>query len=94
MSAGNPTSAQGDPADAVILAKGLTKRFGDVVAVDHLDLRVRRAEVYGFLGPNGCGKSTTIRMLCGLLTASEGRCPYLAINYRPKPRRSSAASAT
>ena len=77
MSAGNPTSAQGDPADAVILAKGLTKRFGDVVAVDHLDLRVRRAEVYGFLGPNGCGKSTTIRMLCGLLTASEGSVSVL-----------------
>ncbi|MEP6880543.1 MAG: ABC transporter ATP-binding protein [Dokdonella sp.] len=55
-----------------MVAKGLTKRFGDVTAVDHLDLRVRRAEVYGFLGPNGSGKSTTIRMLCGLLTASEG----------------------
>ncbi len=58
--------------DAVIVARGLTRRFGDVVAVDHLDLTVRRAEVYGFLGPNGCGKSTTIRMLCGLLGASEG----------------------
>ena len=73
----NPTSSQGDSTDAVIVAKGLTKRFGDVVAVDHLDLRVRRAEVYGFLGPNGCGKSTTIRMLCGLLTASEGSVSVL-----------------
>lgn len=61
-----------DDEQAVIVARGLTKRFGDLTAVDHLDLRVRRAEVYGFLGPNGCGKSTTIRMLCGLLTASEG----------------------
>ena len=68
---------QHDPNEAVIVAKGLTKRFGDVVAVDHLDLRVRRAEVYGFLGPNGCGKSTTIRMLCGLLTASEGSVTVL-----------------
>ncbi len=56
----------------VIKARGLTKRFGDLVAVDRLDLTVRRGEVYGFLGPNGCGKSTTIRMLCGLLTPSEG----------------------
>lgn len=66
------TSTARESTEAVIVAKGLTKRFGAVTAVDHLDLRVRRAEVYGFLGPNGCGKSTTIRMLCGLLTASEG----------------------
>ena len=58
--------------DAVIVAHGLTKRFGSLVAVDGLDLEVRRAEVYGFLGPNGCGKSTTIRMLCGLLEPSAG----------------------
>ncbi len=70
-------SARPDPNEAVIVAKGLSKRFGDVVAVDHLDLRVRRAEVYGFLGPNGCGKSTTIRMLCGLLSASEGSVSVL-----------------
>ena len=69
--------ARGDSMEAVIVAKGLTKRFGHVTAVDHLDLRVRRAEVYGFLGPNGCGKSTTIRMLCGLLTASEGSVSVL-----------------
>ena len=63
--------------DAVIVAHGLTKRFGNLVAVDHLDLSVRRAEVYGFLGPNGCGKSTTIRMLCGLLDPSEGEIEVL-----------------
>ena len=61
----------------VIKARGLTKRFGDLIAVDHLDLSVRRGEVYGFLGPNGCGKSTTIRMLCGLLTPSEGDAEVL-----------------
>jgi len=59
-------------AEPVILARGLTKEFGKLVAVDHLDLTVRRAEVYGFLGPNGCGKSTTIRMLCGLLEPTSG----------------------
>jgi len=58
--------------EAVIVAHGLTKQFGKLVAVDHLDLRVRRADVYGFLGPNGSGKSTTIRMLCGLLDPTSG----------------------
>jgi ABC-2 type transport system ATP-binding protein len=55
-----------------IVARGLTKRFGKLVAVDHIDLTVARAQVYGFLGPNGSGKSTTIRMLCGLMLPSEG----------------------
>jgi ABC-2 type transport system ATP-binding protein len=55
-----------------IVAHGLTKRFGELVAVDHVDLTVARAQVYGFLGPNGSGKSTTIRMLCGLLLPTSG----------------------
>ena len=63
--------------DLVIRARGLSKRFGELTAVDHLDLSVPRAEVFGFLGPNGCGKSTTIRMLCGLLQPSEGEVEVL-----------------
>jgi len=55
-----------------IVARGLTKKFGELVAVDHVDLTVARAQVYGFLGPNGSGKSTTIRMLCGLLLPTSG----------------------
>jgi ABC-2 type transport system ATP-binding protein len=62
-----------------IVARGLTRRFGDLVAVDHVDLTVPRAQVYGFLGPNGSGKSTTIRMLCGLLTPSEGEIEVLGL---------------
>jgi len=58
---------------AVIEVEGLTKRFGGKVAVDHVSLAVRRGQIYGFLGPNGSGKTTTIRMLCGLLTPDEGR---------------------
>lgn len=58
--------------DNAITARGLTKTFGALTAVDSIDLTVRRREVYGFLGPNGSGKSTTIRMLCGLLQPTRG----------------------
>jgi ABC-2 type transport system ATP-binding protein len=63
--------------ETAIHARGLTKRFGHVAAVDGLDLTVRRREVYGFLGPNGSGKSTTIRMLCGLLNPTAGEIDVL-----------------
>ena len=63
--------------DIVIEARGLTKRFGDFTAVDHVDLDVPKGRIYGFLGPNGSGKSTTIRMLCGLLTPTEGTANVL-----------------
>ena len=62
-----------------IRARGLTRRFGGLVAVDHVDLEDPRRHVYGFLGPNGSGKSTTIRMLCGLLTPSEGEIEVLGL---------------
>jgi ABC-2 type transport system ATP-binding protein len=65
--------------DTAIHARGLSKRFGQVVAVDGLDLTVRRREVYGFLGPNGSGKSTTIRMLCGLMNPSSGDIDVLGL---------------
>ncbi|ABO59217.1 ribosome-associated ATPase/putative transporter RbbA [Burkholderia sp. SIMBA_043] len=55
-----------------IEADGLTMRFGEFVAVDHVSLQIRRGEIFGFLGSNGCGKSTTMKMLTGLLPASEG----------------------
>ncbi|HHK0128614.1 TPA: ribosome-associated ATPase/putative transporter RbbA, partial [Pseudomonas aeruginosa] len=57
-----------------IEAEGLTCRFGDFVAVDHVSFRIERGEIFGFLGSNGCGKSTTMKMLTGLLPASEGTC--------------------
>jgi len=59
--------------DQVVIAQGLTKRFGTFTAVERLDLSIAKGEVVGFIGPNGAGKSTTIRMLCGLLTPSGGR---------------------
>jgi ABC-2 type transport system ATP-binding protein len=60
-----------------IRARGLTRKFGSLTAVDKLDLNVARAQVYGFLGPNGSGKSTTIRMLCGLLLPTSGEIEVL-----------------
>ena len=53
--------------------EGLTKRFGDKTVVDHFSMQVPRGQIYGFLGPNGSGKTTTIRMICGLLTPDAGR---------------------
>ncbi|QDQ86463.1 ribosome-associated ATPase/putative transporter RbbA [Alcaligenaceae bacterium SJ-26] len=62
-----------DDEDIAIEAQDLTMRFGKFVAVDHVSFRIRRGEIFGFLGSNGCGKSTTMKMLTGLLPASEGR---------------------
>ena len=65
--------------DLAIRARGLTRIFGTLVAVDHVDLSVPRGRVYGFLGPNGSGKSTTLRMLCGLLTPTSGDVEVLGL---------------
>ncbi|WP_318478770.1 ABC transporter ATP-binding protein [Photobacterium leiognathi] len=62
-----------------IITKGLTRKFGDFVAVDNLNLTVPRGAIYGFLGPNGCGKSTTLRMLTGLLTPTSGNVNVLGL---------------
>jgi ribosome-dependent ATPase len=58
--------------EVIIEAHGLTQRFGSFTAVDHVSFRIERGEIYGFLGANGCGKSTTMKMLCGLLPPTEG----------------------
>ena len=66
-----PLAADGN--DIAIEARDLTMRFGDFTAVDHVSFRIRRGEIFGFLGSNGCGKTTTMKMLTGLLPASEGQ---------------------
>ena len=58
-------------------AHGLTKRFGDFTAVDHVSFTIQKGEIFGFLGSNGCGKSTTMKMLTGLLEATEGAATLL-----------------
>jgi ABC-2 type transport system ATP-binding protein len=72
--------------DYAIRARGLTRQFGDLVAVSDLDLDVPRAGIYGFLGPNGSGKSTTIRMLCGLLTPTRGSATVLGLDIAGSTR--------
>lgn len=69
----------------VLEAKGLTKRYGDFVAVDHLNLSIRRGEVFGLLGPNGAGKTTTILMLLGLTEPSEGEVRVLGFDPARQP---------
>ncbi len=69
----SPSARQGDQTAAAIRTEGLSKRYGDTLALDGLDLTVRRGEVYGYLGPNGAGKTTTIRLLLGLHRPSAGR---------------------
>ena len=68
--------------DFAIDVRGLSKAFGDKRVVDGLDLRVERGAIYGFLGPNGSGKTTSIRMLCGLLTADAGSGTCLGLDVR------------
>jgi ABC-2 type transport system ATP-binding protein len=58
--------------ESIIETRGLTKRFGTLTAVDHLDLTVAKGEIFGLVGPDGAGKTTTLRMLCGLMDPSEG----------------------
>jgi ABC-2 type transport system ATP-binding protein len=73
--------------DAVILTEGLTRRFGSFVAVDHLNLEVQAGQVLGYLGPNGSGKTTTIRMLLGLLHPSEGWAQVLGYDIATQPEQ-------
>src|SRR5512142_3128273 len=68
-----PSPAIFPPPDAAIAMLGLTRTFGQKVAVNGLTLAVRRGEFFGFLGPNGAGKSTTIKMLVGLLRPTSGK---------------------
>jgi len=74
-------------ADLAIDVRGLTKAFGGRTVVDNIDLAVPRGQVCGFLGPNGSGKTTTIRMLCGLLEVDAGEGTCLGYDIRHEARR-------
>lgn len=70
----------------VIDVQGLTKRYGRFTAVDGISFQVSRGEIFGFLGPNGVGKTSTIRILTGLSRASEGKCQVLGQEMTPDNR--------
>jgi ABC-2 type transport system ATP-binding protein len=77
-----PVGSGGTKNDRVIAVEGLSKSFGGKLVVDAIDIDVRRGQVFGFLGPNGSGKTTTIRMLCGLLTPDAGSGTCLGYDIR------------
>jgi ribosome-dependent ATPase len=79
-----PPLADGGDEKIAIEARDLTMRFGDFTAVDHVNFRIRRGEIFGFLGSNGCGKSTTMKMLTGLLPASEGQAWLFGREVNPR----------
>lgn len=71
-----------DPAETVIEAQQLTKKFGDFAATDHVDFQVKRGEIFGLLGPNGAGKSTTFKMMCALLKPTSGKALVLGLDLK------------
>ena len=79
-----PPLSDAQAQEVAIEAQGLTMRFGDFTAVDTVSLRIRRGEIFGFLGSNGCGKTTTMKMLTGLLPASEGSALLFGHAVDPK----------
>jgi ABC-2 type transport system ATP-binding protein len=72
--------------ELAIVARSLTKRFGDFLAVDEIDLEIRQGEIFGLLGPNGAGKTTTIRMMLGLLQPSSGSVTVLGVPVNERAR--------
>jgi ABC-2 type transport system ATP-binding protein len=82
-----PGAAGGSPDGSAVVCTGLTYRFGDHVAVDHVDLRIEPGETFGLLGPNGAGKTTTIRMLTTLLKPAEGRVTVFGTDTVAQPMR-------
>jgi len=76
--------SEGESSEIAIEANGLTKRFGEFLAVDHASFRIRKGEIFGFIGSNGCGKSTTMKMLTGLLSATEGHAALFGHEVDPK----------
>ncbi len=73
--------------ELAISVSGLTKRFGDRTVVDNFDMEVPKGAIYGFLGPNGSGKTTTIRMMCGLLIPDAGAGKCLGYDILKEPQQ-------
>ncbi len=83
-----PAPATQDTGETLAISvRGLTKKFGDKTVVDHVDMDVPKGAIYGFLGPNGSGKTTTIRMMCGLLTPNAGEGQTLGYDIHKEVRQ-------
>ncbi|GAL16717.1 ABC-type multidrug transport system ATPase component [Vibrio maritimus] len=80
--------------DIAVTATNLVKKFGDFTAINGINLSVPKGSIYGFLGPNGCGKSTTIRMLTGLLSPTEGEVNVLGLQIPEQSEALDSRSAT
>ena len=93
-----PQARPAAPADATppapLVTRRLTKKYGELTAVNRLDLEVRRGEIFGLLGQNGAGKTTTILMLLGLTEPTEGEARVVGLDRRAIRARSSGGSAT
>ncbi|MDQ0507357.1 ABC transporter ATP-binding protein [Xanthobacter agilis] len=87
MSESAAATPEPSPETVAIAVEGLSKSFDGRMVVDHLTMRVMRGQIYGFLGPNGSGKTTTIRMLCGLLTPDSGSGTCLGLDIRTESRK-------
>ena len=79
---------------AAIETRNLTRRFGDFVAVNKVSIAVEKGEVFGFLGPNGSGKTTVIKMLTGITSISEGEASIEGLTFEPKQTLCESASGT
>lgn len=78
-------SSISDHDTTVILAEGLTKKFGSFTAVDHISIEVKKGTIFGLLGPNGAGKTTTFKMLCGLLSPTSGTASVMGVDLQKAP---------
>lgn len=82
---GNLTPVVTTTSNHVVVAEGLTKRFGSFTAADHVSFAIPKSEIFGLLGPNGAGKSTTFKMLCGLLRPTEGKASVNGLDLQIAP---------
>ena len=82
----NPGDNPGDnPGGNIVVAEKLTRKFGELTAVSNLNIEIAEGEIFALVGPDGAGKTTTLRMLCGLMNPTEGRCVVTGLDVAKSP---------